>query len=204
MIPLPQHRLPAFDRLVPDERMVCLHHEHVAAPRPPRGVRVRRVTDDDALALAALWPDSDWIPASWGGPSALAAPGHAVAAFDRSDRGVAVACSCFGGDSYEDVAVATAPEHRRKGLARARVAALTADVSARGRTASWPCARDNRPSRPLARTIGFRLCREYTHYVTGDTSRGTGATVRAEVRESAVQGSVPPQATPRMSMKTPA
>lgn len=189
----------AFDRLVPDERMVYVHRERVAAPRPPRGVRVRRMTGDDALALAALWPDADWIHASWGGPSALAASGHAVAAFDRGDRVVAVACSYFAGAAYEDVAVATAPEHRRKGLAHACVAALTADISARGRTASWSCARDNRPSRLLAWTAGFRLHREYTHYVTGGAPRGTGVVVR----ESAVQGLVPAQATPRMSTKTP-
>ncbi|ARX81866.1 MULTISPECIES: GNAT family N-acetyltransferase [Streptomyces] len=194
----------AFDRLVPDERMVYVHREPGATPRPPRGVRVRRVTGDDALALAALWPDSDWIHASWGGSSALAASGHAVAAFGRGGRVLAVACSYFAGDAYEDVAVATAPEHRRKGLALACVAALTADVSARGRTASWSCARDNRPSRLLAWTAGFRLHREYTHYVTGGAPRGVGAAVRADARESAVQGSVPPQATPRVPEKTPA
>lgn len=157
----------AFDRLVPAERMVYVHREHVDAPRPPRGVRVRRVTGDDAPALAALWPDCDWLLASWGGAAALAASGHAVAAFDRGGRVVSVACSYFAGDAYEDVAVATAPEHRRKGLAHACVAALTEDVAARGRTASWSCARDNRPSRLLAWTAGFRLEHEYTHYVTG-------------------------------------
>ncbi|GHC50355.1 GNAT family N-acetyltransferase [Streptomyces flavofungini] len=189
----------AFDRLVPDERMVYVHRERAVAPRPPRGVRVRRVTSDDALALAALWPDSGWIHSSWGGPSALAASGHAVAAFDRADRAVAVACAYFAGDAYEDVAVATAPEHRRKGLAHACVAALTADISARGRTASWSCARANRPSRLLAWTAGFRLEREYTHYVTGGAPRGTGA----DIGHTAGQGLVPAQATPRMSAKTP-
>ncbi|EPH45554.1 GNAT family N-acetyltransferase [Streptomyces aurantiacus] len=157
----------AFDRIVPAERMAYVHREHVDAPRPPRGVRVRRVSGDDAAAFAALWADSEWLHASWGGAAALAASGHAVAAFDRGGRAVSVACSYFAGEAYEDVAVATAPEHRRKGLAHACVAALTADIAARGRTASWSCARDNRPSRLLAWTAGFRLEHEYTHYVTG-------------------------------------
>ncbi|MEI5102418.1 GNAT family N-acetyltransferase [Streptomyces sp. PmtG] len=157
----------AFTRLVPAERMVYVHREPAAAARPPRGVRVRRVTGDDAVALAALWDDSSWIQDSWGGPQGLAASGHAVAAFDRGGRVLSVACSYFAGAAYEDVAVATAPEHRRRGLAHACVAALTAGIAARGRTASWSCARDNRPSRLLAWTTGFRLEREYTRFATG-------------------------------------
>ncbi|GGS12322.1 hypothetical protein GCM10010252_59630 [Streptomyces aureoverticillatus] len=173
----------AFDRLVPAERMVYVHREHVDAPKPPRGVRVRRVSGDDALAFAALWADSGWLHASWGGAAALAASGHAVAAFDRGGRVVSVACSYFAGEAYEDVAVATAPEHRRKGLAHACVAALTADVAARGRIASWSCARDNRPSRLLAWTAGFRLEHEYTQYVTGTprAAHVTGTPTPAEV-----------------------
>ncbi|MGA4843360.1 GNAT family N-acetyltransferase [Streptomyces sp. G45] len=157
----------AFDRIVPVERMVYVHREPVAGPRPPRGVRLRRVGPDDAAALAALWPDCGWLLASWSGPAGLAASGRAVAAFDRAGRIVSVACAYFAGSAYDDVAVATAPEHRRRGLAHACVTALTEDVTARGRTASWSCARDNRPSRLLAWTTGFRLEREYTQYVTG-------------------------------------
>ncbi|WP_239590250.1 GNAT family N-acetyltransferase [Streptomyces aureoverticillatus] len=190
----------AFDRIVPAERMVYVHREHVDAPRTPRGVRVRRVSGDDALAFAALWADSGWLHASWGGGSALAASGRAVAAFDRSGRVVSVACSYFAGEAYEDVAVATAAEHRRKGLAHACVAALTADAAARGRTASWSCGRDNRPSRLLAWTAGFRLEREYTHYATGAP--------RAAVvpgAPGAVHVGVPAAAAPpTTSAKTPA
>jgi hypothetical protein len=36
-----------------------------------------------------------------------------------------------------------------------------------GHTASWSCSRDNRPSRLLAWTAGFRLTRDYVHYATG-------------------------------------
>ncbi|MFI8931040.1 GNAT family N-acetyltransferase [Streptomyces sp. NPDC053474] len=157
----------AFERLVPVERMVYVHREPVAVPPPPRGVRVRPVTADDAAALAAGWPGSDWIHDSWGGAEGLAASGRAVAAFDRGGRVLSVACAYFAGAAYEDVAVATAPEHRRRGLAHACVTALTADVAARGRTASWSCARENRPSRLLAWTTGFRLESEHTRFATG-------------------------------------
>ncbi|MEU5776970.1 GNAT family N-acetyltransferase [Streptomyces venezuelae] len=157
----------AFDRLVPDERMVYVHREPVPPPRTPRGVTVRRLTASDAPALAALSPDSTWIHDSWGGPEGLADSGHAWAAVDRGGRVAAVACSYFTGQTYEDVAVLTAPERRRERLGLACVTALCADIAARGRTASWSCSRDNRPSRLLAWTAGFRLHREYVQYVTG-------------------------------------
>lgn len=157
----------AFDRLVPAERMVYVHREKVAAPRTPRGVTVRRLAPADAPALAALGPESSWIHGSWGGPEGLAASGHGWAAVDRGGRVAAVACSYFTGQAYEDVAVLTAPERRRERLALACVTALCADIDARGRTASWSCGRDNRPSRLLAWTAGFRLQREYVQYVTG-------------------------------------
>ncbi|MGW2229084.1 GNAT family N-acetyltransferase [Streptomyces formicae] len=160
----------AFDRLVPVERMVYIHREPVAAPRPPRGVTVRRVEPRDADALTALGDDCAWIHSSWGGPSGLAASGHAWGAFDRAGRVAAVACGYFVGGTYEDVAVLTAPERRREGLALACVTALCADITARGRTASWSCGRDNRPSRLLGWTAGFRLHREYVQYATGDPS----------------------------------
>ncbi|MFD3579913.1 GNAT family N-acetyltransferase [Streptomyces sp. NPDC058644] len=163
----------AFDRVVPVERMLYVHSEPVSAPRPPHGVTVRRLVGADGPALAAFTgsaADSAWIHASWGGPEGLAASGHAWAAVDRHGRIAAVACGYFTGDTYEDVAVITAPEHRRERLALACVTALCEDIAARGRTASWSCARDNRPSRLLAWTAGFRLHREYVQYATGSPS----------------------------------
>lgn len=160
----------AFDRVVPAERMLYLHCEQVSAPRPPRGVTVRPLATGDAAALAELSltvPNSSWIHASWGGPEGLAASGHGWAAFDRGGRIAAVACGYFVSRRYEDVAVVTAPERRRERLALACVTALCGDIAARGRTASWSCARDNRPSRLLAWTAGFRLQREYVHHITG-------------------------------------
>ncbi|MER8042882.1 GNAT family N-acetyltransferase [Streptomyces sp. NPDC094032] len=159
----------AFERLDPWERMLYVHRVPVEGPHPPWGVTVRRLTADDSPALAALDPTMAWIHASWGGPIGLAGSGHGWAAF-RRDRILAVACTRFAGGAYEDVACVTAPEERRRRLALACVTGLTADIAARGRTASWCCSRDNRPSRLLAWTAGFRLAREYTHYATGRVS----------------------------------
>lgn len=159
----------AFERLVPWERMCYVHSAGAVAPRVPRGVTVRRLTASDAPALASIDPAMAWIHGTWGGPQALAASGTAWAAF-RRNRVVAVACTRFLGNRYEDVGCATAPEERRQHLALACVAGLTADIAARGHRASWNCSRDNRPSRLLAWTAGFRLAHEYVHHVAGPVS----------------------------------
>ncbi|MFD9032268.1 GNAT family N-acetyltransferase [Streptomyces sp. NPDC059567] len=156
----------AFDRLDPWERMLYIHRAKSAAPRIPRGVTVRRLRTADAPALAALDSTMAWIHGSWGGPASLAASGLGWAAF-RKGQVLAVACTRFLGSRYEDIACATAPDQRRQHLALACVTGLTTDAAKRGHRASWSCSRDNRPSRLLAWTAGFRLSREYVHYVTG-------------------------------------
>ncbi|WP_328548860.1 GNAT family N-acetyltransferase [Streptomyces platensis] len=160
----------AFDLLVPWERMAYVYRAPVSPPRPPHGVTMRRLTSADAPALAAMGPDTAWIHASWGGPAGLAASGHSWAAFAKG-RVLAVACTYFRGSTYEDVACVTVPEHRRQRLALACVTALCQDIAARGHTPSWSCSRDNRPSRLLAWTAGFRLAHEYVHYFTGQPAR---------------------------------
>ncbi|MEU7429895.1 GNAT family N-acetyltransferase [Streptomyces sioyaensis] len=131
---------------------------------------MRRLTPKDAPAIAALGPEAAWVHASWGGPAGLAASGHGWAAFEK-DRVLALACTYFRGTRYEDVASLTVPEHRRQRLALACVTALCQDITARGHTPSWTCSRDNRPSRLLAWTAGFRLEHEYVHYLTGQPAR---------------------------------
>ncbi|MFD7447022.1 GNAT family N-acetyltransferase [Streptomyces sp. NPDC059909] len=183
LVPLAGHHIKAADRFLPVlgaafepftpwERMLYLHRAPASSPPLPRGVSVRRLTPQNTPALAALDPAMAWIHGSWGGPAALAASGLGWAAFRRG-RIAAVACTRFLGSRYEDLACATVPEERRQHLALACVAQLTEDVAARGRTASWSCSRDNRPSRLLAWSAGFRLAHEYVHYAAG---RVNGAT----------------------------
>ena len=171
----------AFDRVVPAERLVYVYREPVAAPRPPRGVTVRRLEPGDAPALAALSPASAWIHSSWGGPQGLAASGHGWAAFDRSGRVATVACGYFVGNTYERLAVLTPTEHRNERLALACVASLCADIGARGRVASWSFGRGDRIGRLLAWTAGFRLEHEYARHITG----GAAAQPRTPPRVSA-------------------
>ncbi|WP_369147872.1 GNAT family N-acetyltransferase [Streptomyces sp. R44] len=166
----------AFEQLVPWERMLYVHRAEAVTPRVPRGVTVRRLAPEDAPALSALDPSMAWIHGTWDGPAALAASGAAWAAFRRG-RVLAVASTRFLGSRYEDVACATAPDERRQHLALACVTGLTTDIAARSHRASWSCSRDNRPSRLLAWTAGFRLTREYVHHIAGPVS---GASRSAE------------------------
>ncbi|MER5202165.1 GNAT family N-acetyltransferase [Streptomyces sp. NPDC002825] len=169
----------AFDRLVPWERMLYIHRTPVDPPRVPRGVTVRRLVPEDASALATLDPAMAWIHESWEGPTALAASGFGWAAFHRG-RVLAVACTRLLGHRYEDIACATAPDARRQHLALTCVTRLTEDITARGHQASWSCSRDNRPSRLLAWTAGFRLSREYVRYVTGPAAGTSGSPITPE------------------------
>ncbi|MFE5924003.1 GNAT family N-acetyltransferase, partial [Streptomyces sp. NPDC056468] len=157
----------AFERLTPWDRMIWTWQAEPQPARVPLGVTVRRLEPADTNALAALGPDAAWISASWGGPLGLASSGHGWAAASRKGRILAVACTYFRGDEYEDVGVYTAPDHRRHRLGLACVNALSADIVARGRVPSWNCSVHNRASRLLAWTGGFRLVREYVHFAVG-------------------------------------
>ncbi|MFH9419169.1 GNAT family N-acetyltransferase [Streptomyces sp. NPDC017529] len=73
----------------------------------------------------------------------------------------------LAGSRYEGIAVVTEPAACGHGLASACVRALCADITARGRTPSWACSRDNHPSRYLAAKSGFHLIFEYVHHLAG-------------------------------------
>ncbi|MFI0923389.1 GNAT family N-acetyltransferase [Streptomyces sp. NPDC021012] len=168
----------AFDRLHPWDRMLYVHQASGTPPRVPRGVTVRRLRPEDGPALAEADPSMGWIPATWGGPSGLAASGQGWAAF-RKGRVLALACTRFAGSRCEDVACATDPSERRQHLALACVRGLTDDITARGRTATWSGSRAHRASRLLAWTAGFRLLREYVHHTTGPMAVSGPSILRA-------------------------
>ncbi|MER5889132.1 GNAT family N-acetyltransferase [Streptomyces sp. NPDC001941] len=156
----------AFPLLHTRDRMLYVQQAPPLPTRPVRGVSVRRLCPEDGSALAAADSALHRTYATWGGPHALARSGYGWAAF-RKGRLLAVASSRFAGSRYEDVACATVTAERRRHLAAACVAGLSADVTARGRSATWSCSRDDRASRLLAWTSGFRLVSEYTHHTTG-------------------------------------
>ncbi|MFF7726808.1 GNAT family N-acetyltransferase [Streptomyces sp. NPDC008001] len=156
----------AFVRIVPWERMIWVHDDPVPAFRPAPGVVLRPLRPADAPAVRALGPDLAWVAESWGGADGLTASGRAWGAF-RDRRLLSLACTFFAGSRYEDIAVSTLPAERGRGLATACVRALCTDITARGRSPSWSCSRDNHPSRHLAAKTGFQLVHTYVHYVLG-------------------------------------
>ncbi|CAM5320086.1 GNAT family N-acetyltransferase [Streptomyces abikoensis] len=162
----------AFTRIVPWERMIWAYDEPAPTLPPGPGIAVRPLTPADAPAVRALGPDLAWIAESWGGPVGLAASGHGWGAF-RDGRLLSLACTYFAGSRYEDIAVATLPAARGRGLASACVRALCADITVRGRTPSWSCSRDNHPSRHLAAKSGFQLIHAYVHYALGAPVAGS-------------------------------
>lgn len=157
----------AFDRLAPWERMVWTLRAEPQPVTTPRGVTLRRLEPADTDAVQALGPDAAWIHTSWGGPPGLTTSGHGWATTDRKGHVLAIACTYFRGTRHEEVAVFTAPDHRRHRLALACVTALCADIAARGHAPTWNCSVLNRASRLLAWTAGFRLVHEYVHYAAG-------------------------------------
>ncbi|MFI1798056.1 GNAT family N-acetyltransferase [Streptomyces sp. NPDC020379] len=156
----------AFHRLVPWERMIWIRSDPPPAVRLGPGTTVRRLLPRDTQALRTLGPDLAWTSASWGGPAGLAASGRCWGAF-REGQLLSLACTFFAGSRYEDIAVATLPGARGRGLASACVEALCADLTTRGRVPSWTCSRDNHASRHLATRTGFRVVHEYVHYAVG-------------------------------------
>ncbi|MEU1819342.1 GNAT family N-acetyltransferase [Streptomyces roseifaciens] len=170
----------AFERIVPWERMLWVRDNDVPASRPVTGtsITVRRLTGADAAAVRGLGPDLSWIAGTWAGAHGLAASSYSWGAF-RDGRLLSLACTYFRGSLYEDIAVATRPEERGRGLATACVRRLCADITTRGTLPTWTCSRHNEPSRRLAATLGFRLHREYVHYAVGASAARTGRPVVA-------------------------
>jgi hypothetical protein len=175
-IDAPAHFLPAlgaaFERITPWERMVWTLQAAPLSSTVPLGLALRPLEPADTGGLDALGPDASWLSATWGGSLGLASSGHGWTVASRKGRLLAVACTYFRGNQYEDVAVYTVPDHRRHRLALACVTALSDDIAARGRTPSWNCSVLNRASRLLAWNAGFRLVREYVHHAVGSPVSG--------------------------------
>lgn len=155
----------AFPELRVWERVVYKLESFINNP-PRSEAEIRRLGPADAYVLWGLTPTSSWISRTWGGPPGLAASGMAWGAF-LSGRLVALACSFFVGDQYEDIGVVTEPGFRGRGLSLACTAALCADISARKRTPSWSTSPDNLASIRVAEKAGFRYQRADQLYAVG-------------------------------------
>jgi hypothetical protein len=138
--------------------------QRTARPGPARAVR--RLGPADAPLLRGLPGDLAWVAATWGGPDGLAGSGTAWGAVVDGRLG-AVACPFFTGDRYEDIGVVTVASLRGRGLGTACAAAVSADVSARGRVPSWTTSPDNLASLGIAAKLGFTAERRDVLHVIG-------------------------------------
>jgi GNAT superfamily N-acetyltransferase len=127
-------------------------------PQAIPGFTLRRLSVADAAALETLHPDLHWVAKTWGGMAGMAANGYAWSAFD-AQRPVAVACTFFLGEQYEDIGVATDPDFRRRGLSAALTQNVCLDIQSRGRRPSWNTSTDNPASMRVAEKLGFTLQR---------------------------------------------
>ncbi|MEO3767085.1 GNAT family N-acetyltransferase [Streptomyces sp. B8F3] len=135
-------------------------------PPVPDGIVLRRLQPSDTQALAGPGPRLAWIGDTWGGPRALAASGHGWGAF-AGPRLLSLAVSYIRGERFEDLAVVTVPEHRRRGPAHACLAMLCAEVRDRSRRPTWTCSRGMNPGPAPVWTAGVQLARTYVHYAVG-------------------------------------
>jgi len=127
---------------------------------------VRRLDPVDTYQIWGLSPDVAWIAKTWGGPAGLAASGMAWGAF-VDDRLVAVACTFFVGDHYEELGVVTEPAFREMGLSVACAGALCEDIQGRGRQPSWTTSPDNHASVRVAEKLGFAFHHHDRLYAIG-------------------------------------
>jgi GNAT superfamily N-acetyltransferase len=130
------------------------------------GTVVRRLGPADAAALAGLDPSIAWISETWDGPARLAASGRAWGALEGG-RVLAVACTFYVGQAYEDVGVVTEPGHRGRGLSAACAAGLVGDIRARGHRPTWTTSPDNLASRAVAARLGFVPVRDDVLHAVG-------------------------------------
>lgn len=131
---------------------------------PQPTATVRRLTAADADAVVGLSEDIRWVAAMLGGPAELARSELAWGAFEEGWL-VSVAVPFYLGEHYEDMGVVTEQAFRRRGLSTACAAAVTADVRARGRRATWTTSPDNAGSLGVAARLGFRPVRKDVLYL---------------------------------------
>jgi hypothetical protein len=159
----------AFRTFTPWRRTVLVRWEAATTSRrpPDPSYLLRRLRPDDATSLVRSDPALHWIWETWGSPATLARCGGVWGAFGGGTL-VSIACTYLRGRDHEDVAVATAPLHRRRGLAAALAVRLAGDIRARGRDATWTAPTSNAASLGLAAALGFRAMRTEIAYWVGD------------------------------------
>lgn len=134
-------------------------------PELPAGLRMTSAAEPDPAWLAAYRYRGQQLPAD-AVPLLLSAPEQVFLSVRDGDRTVAVARGSVGGGWAGVTAVEVAPEHRRRGLARALLAAVAAWAHGRGAASCYlQTAESNLPARRLYTAAGFVPHHRYDYLV---------------------------------------
>ncbi|MCG3178408.1 MAG: hypothetical protein BIFFINMI_00735 [Phycisphaerae bacterium] len=162
---------PSWSRLVESalpvrpRRFVLYRWPAGLTPPPMDPPPARRLTAEDLGGLQRL--GEPWMWKHFGSAERLLRDSFAFGACDERGELVSVAAAFGWSHRFEDVAVATHPDHRRRGWATLCTRALVADTLGRGREPIWKSLSENRASRRVAEHVGFVFEREMTIYRVG-------------------------------------
>ncbi len=138
----------SFNKVVRQERI-----GFVGGATPPPDGKTRAITADDASAVAAI--GEEWLWKRYASAREFCERSLAtVALLDNEVRSVA---SVFTADErYADIAVATHPDYRARGLARNAVLALCQILNTKGLTPFWETAAGNTASRMIPEALRWK------------------------------------------------
>lgn len=121
-------------------------------PCPPN-VKIRKVHRNHAAALERI--GQSWLWKYWSNAEDFCQTGTAYVA-QVDGEAVSMASVFTESDHYADLAVATHPAFRGKGLATAAAHALCKEILAEGRLPVWNTSPENPSSCAIPRRLGFR------------------------------------------------
>ena len=157
-------------------------------------MKLRSATSEDAVALARVhgWAfDSPWPPEAFS--ALLATPGVFALAAVQGDPVAFILMRAIAGEA-EVLTLAVAPEHRRKGAARALLtAALDLAAAAGSETAFLEVAADNAAGLALYKASGFEAAgRRAGYYARPDGVAADALVLRRTLNRAAPSGYLPP------------
>jgi len=152
----PEDFLPGLRRIAPDLAIwprvrFVLNGPPTDVPYP-RNARIRKANLGDASALEQI--GQSWVWKYWEGAEDFCRTATAYVA-EVETTAVSVVSIFVEYENYADLAVATHPSFRRKGLATAAAHALCAEIVAEGRIPVWSTSPDNIASSIIPRKLGF-------------------------------------------------
>jgi RimJ/RimL family protein N-acetyltransferase len=152
----PEDFLPGLKQLAPDlatwPRISFILKDSLRQVSYPRNTEIREVRPGDAATLEQI--GQSWVWQYWKDIHDFCRTATACVA-DVGNRAVSVVSVFSEYENQADLAVATHPSFRRKGLATAAAHALCTQLVAQGKIPIWSTSPDNIASATIPRRLGF-------------------------------------------------